>query len=387
MPKYTSKFLLLFCFLVCSCSNVLQTDSDLIVFDYNQSYPEIYLRLSDVADVRYIKMGGVDKEFMISARSVLAEDFYVNEQTERIYTVQGEQLLMYDMSGNPLRRLIRVGRGPQEYLSLFSFRVDEDNNTVSVYDMRGNSFLEYDTLFNFKRKFSFKVPTIKNMMKLNGDTLLVYNHSKPYGWVDGMPRFFFLASESTAQQIKPINIYFERPELDDDQESAWILYPSLIRGKGGVFMTNKRCDTVFRIDTKSLEVKPHFVDITNYNTPECMTIPSYETADYLFLETNFKAKLSPKMEHRYFVYDKHKRQIFRLKVDNWQNPYGIQLTLVNDQCALTANLATLTEGYMAIFLSTVFLEDNMDKLPSELQEITKTMDENDNPLLMLIKLK
>ncbi|CDN30817.1 hypothetical protein BN938_0712 [Mucinivorans hirudinis] len=362
------------------------TQDELIVFDYRKSYPEIDLKLSDVADVRIIKMGGVNQGYFVDVRDVTTSDFYVNEKTERIYTKQEKDIYVYDFNGNSVRKMNREGRGPQEYLMLLEFMVDEESNTITVDDAMGKKFVEYDTLFNFKRNIPYKIPTQKNLFRINGDTLLVYSSFKPHHWTEDMPHYFFLISQSTSKLIKQINIAFERPINDDPYYFADLFYPSLIRGKDGVFLTNKCCDTVFFVNNKTLEVAPRFVDATNYNTTECMTIPALETDRYLFLQTHYDLKLSFNVEGSFYVYDKKKRQIFRLKVDN-SNPPNHSLSLLNNQCALSAKYQTLSEGFMAVFFRATFLIDNIDKLPPETQKIVKTLKEDDNPLLLLIKIK
>lgn len=49
-----------------SCSSdKVADDNSPIVFDYNKNYPEKELKLSEVADVRYIKLKGVDEGYIV----------------------------------------------------------------------------------------------------------------------------------------------------------------------------------------------------------------------------------------------------------------------------------------------------------------------------------
>lgn len=388
---YTSVFLNL---AACSMNH---SEEGPIVFDYYKSYPEINIKLSNVAEIKYIPMKGEEQGYMLPG-GVMWGNLYVNEAAKSIYFLQDRKIYVYDMNGNLMRVLDKEGRGPEEYIMPTRFWIEEENNDIYCCDGMGNALVIYDTLFNFRRRIYFDTPPLKDIVQINGDTLAVYyqaadfdsknkgKYPDPHTRYPGYPPFFFTMSRTTTKVIKPIKYHIERPLRDIIEGPDYLVSPSVIRGLNGVFLTNKCCDTVLWMDNKTMEVYPRFIDRTDYRTPECMTIPSFETEKYLFFDTNFSPRLSPNLKKKYFLYDKKSRQIFQIKV-RIHEPRENILALVNDQCALTSGISTQNYNYAAIFLQPLFLLENPDNLPDDLRAIARTLNENDNPVLMLIKLK
>lgn len=365
------------------------SDISPIVFDYYKSYPELDIKLSDVAQIKYIPLKGGEQNYILSGEMMWGE-LYVDEEAEKIYVSQNRKIYVYDMSGNPVRVLAKEGRGPGEYLTIIRFWVEKENNEVYCYDGEQDTFTIYDTLFNYKKNIPLnKAPALKDIIRIHGDTLVTYYHvanfDKKSKFPD-YPPFFFTMSCSTGRAIKPIPYHIERPVRAIAAGPQFLLYPSIIRGMNGFFMTNKCCDTVLWLDSNTLEVKPRFVDITNYNSPECMTIPSFETESYLFFDTHFSTKLTSNLKKKYFVYDKQSNQIFQIKARVYEPRENI-LSLLNNECTLTSNISTQNHNYAAVFVQPLFLLENMENLPDELRILTQTLKENDNPVLILIKLE
>ena len=396
MKTYTYCLFVYTAFILIAC-NHRPTENDLIIFDYYKSYPEVNIKLSDVAEIKYIPMKGEELGYMLPG-GVMWNSLYIDEATGKIYFLQKRKIYVYDMQGNPLQVLDKEGRGPEEYLIITTFWIEKENNAVYCYSGSGETLVVYDTLFNFKKKIPFVVPFVDNIVRIKGDTLAIYNHLPSYdpgnkekyrGALEkypGIPPFFFTLAYSTTQVVKTIPYHLERPVRALSEGPEFLFYPSIIRGLNGVFLTNKCCDTVLWMDNKTMEVHPRFIDITDYRTPECMTIPSFETEKYIFFDTNFSPRLTPNLKKKYFLYDKKSRQIFQIKV-RIHEPRENILALVNNQCALTSGISTQNYNYAAVFIQPLFLLENLDNLPDDLRAIAETLNENDNPVLMLIKLK
>lgn len=370
-----------------SCSSEkVADDNSPIVFDYNKNYPEKELKLSDVADVRYIRLKGVDEGYIVREEDGSGGIIFIDESAGRLYLrYRLEGICIFDMDGNPVRKLNRQGRGPQEYLNLLKFWVEPENNSIYCFDFN-RSLLSYDTLLNFKRKIPLDVSQLKNISRIKGDTVLIYNHIDAPNIYTDSSKYFFTISSKTGEVVNHIPIYFERDILSIVESPAYLSYPSVIEGKNGVFMNNTYCDTVFWMDKRTMEITPRFVDVTDYGTPECLALPTFETDDYLFFSIQFSASLSPDIRKKFFVYDKREKAIFRLKTDvdeKTRNVWGV----ITDQCTFVAANSTNDSRYGAIAVSPTYLLDNADRLPADKRHIIDGVDENDNPILILIKFK
>jgi hypothetical protein len=372
MNKYVL-FVLILCLGV-SCGDHRDYADEIIVFDNTTNYPETDLKLSDVADITYIPLKGLNEGYPIGSLGNKGGNIYVDEDEGVIYLKQGStDIYVYDMSGNPLRKLSRVGRGPQEYEYVASFWVEPETN--SIYVTSGLFLLEYDNKsFDFKRKINLlrlSESVMHSMVPLNSNYAIVdnkYRQEKPYS--------LFSLSDGT---IEPCPIELERPYIHDSE--GYLDHPALIVGQGGLFMCNMRSDTVRWID-RSGNITPRIVDKTNYDKLDIMAVPAFETDDYVFFSLVFSPALNPDREERMFVFNKRENRIYRVPQSR-----NRLFALALDECWLTCRNTTLNEDYAVVFLQPIHLIDNIDALPPELKKITETLDENDNPVLALIKLR
>ncbi|MEG2191602.1 MAG: 6-bladed beta-propeller [Bacteroidales bacterium] len=380
-----------------SACNRRSSENDLIVFDYYKSYPEIDLKLSDIADITYIPLKKGEQNYIHSGNDMW-QDIYIDETANKVYFLTFHKIYVYDLQGNPLQLLNKKGRGPEEYLFMTNFWVEKENNAVYCYDGMAKTLVVYDTLFQFKRKIPFVIPPTSNIVRIKGDTLAIYNHpslhdsknKEKYRTVQerypNIPPFFFTFAYNTAQVIQATPYHTERRIRDFVEGPEYLYYPAISRGINGLFMANKCCDTVLWMNTKTMEVRPRFIDITNYHTPECMAIPSFETEKFLFFDVHLAPKLSPNIKKKYFLYDKASKKIFQIKARAYE-PLENTLGLLNNECALTSTISTKNYNYAATCIQPLFLLDNRDNLPQDLHAMVDMLNENDNPILMLIKLK
>jgi hypothetical protein len=372
-----------------------------IVFDNSKTYPELELKLSDVADITYIPLKGVDEGYPVSAQFKYQGNNACIYDDEIYFISNSTVLCVFDMSGNPVRQLDRRGRGPEEYgQGILNFWVEPETN--SVYVVGDNRMIvEYDaSSFEFKGRYprGFE-STPSDIISLNRDYLAIHRKRPLSG--EKAPATFYVLSKSDwkAQHLSP---QMERPYDFDD--SFLLTYPGLTRGRSGVFMNNTRCDTVWWINRETLDVGARMVDKTDYPGRNMMVLPSFETDRYLFfslLYQRFEWRNNqptpinePWPEDRMFVFDKGKEKIFRIpltRTDSFpRNDSSIierKFAWAFDECWLTCWHTTLNGNYGIAMYQAYELLDNIDSLPPELKQIVATLEEYDNPVLALIKLK
>ncbi len=92
--------------------------------------------LSDYTDeISYVKLKTPDGFFI----KVIRDIQFAND---RIYVFEGiiNKVAVFDMDGNYIQTIGRVGRGPNEYIALNSFYVDEINGGLLFYTSSGDIF-------------------------------------------------------------------------------------------------------------------------------------------------------------------------------------------------------------------------------------------------------
>lgn len=116
----------------------------IIVFDNAKEYPELDLKLSDVADLSYIPLKSADEVYLVEEFSWRGNYAYVDGDEVYLTDSSTSGVFVFDTSGNPLRKLSRPGRGPGEYgQGLLDFWPEPERNSVCVIGTT-NVILEYD---------------------------------------------------------------------------------------------------------------------------------------------------------------------------------------------------------------------------------------------------
>lgn len=385
-------FLLLVCIGISCRHEGTDYVDGVIVFDNTEDYPELNLMLSDVADVTYVPLKGVGKGFLIER--LLYNGAGVSIDNGEIYITQERQgrVYVFDMAGNPLRKFDRRGRGPEEYGdAITNSWVDQRRGSIYVKGMGPNVY-EYDNrTFEFKGSSPMDIPVyfFHSIVPLNDEYVVAHNK---YTHDSELPTFY-LIPRSDWSNFKHLPITLKRPYVHDTE--GYMEHPSIIQGRDGLWLCSLRSDTIHWIDRQTMKISPRMVDKTDYpnrdkSGGDIMAVPSFETDRYVFFSIMFSDVVHPDMEMRTFVFDKNRKKIFRLPkprspwVGSWK---GLPLPLACDECFLSGWNTTLTDGYGVEAFQPIYLLDNKASLPNVLKRITSTLDENDNPVLMIMKFK
>jgi hypothetical protein len=108
---------------------------------------------------------GFSSKFLIKDSLVFMSDFQAN-------------LYVFDLSGRFLNRIGRQGEGPEEYVALTTFFVDDPNDRVVIVDVMKRAFLYYDYKGIYKSKKDVPEDEIKALTNVclldDGHILLNY---------------------------------------------------------------------------------------------------------------------------------------------------------------------------------------------------------------------
>lgn len=382
LMKYS---VLMFC-LLAGCSDS-SNDSGLIEINTQKEYPVSDLKLSDVAEVKYIPLRlGKDSVYVVYPGTVcvVGETFFLKNSG---MGGPPSQLIRYNMNGEVIGMIDRLGNGPQEYIKIEDYAVDSLAGEVFIWDMQLNSILVYDLSGQFKRsgKGGAKYYVFG---EINTDYLMGYTPNNRWNKPPDMrvrdgniPALSFIEKKSL--EVIPTNFDYLKPR---DMGSMMVInHFSFV--PDGVYITCERSDTVYLVD-RQRAISPRMVDVTPYSEKQAQVFPVIETDRYIFLskEQELKREQPSLSKWKSFVYDKQKQQLFRLNVDMGRYK-DLSLALANDQIALTQFNITRNSNYAMAVLIPKILDENPALLPPELQQIADSLKEEDNPVLMLIKFK
>ena len=372
--------------LLCRCGHA--PDSSLILIDTGRDYPESDLRLSDVAEVKYIPLQyGKDSILFVnpgfSSVTVFHDTIFIFD-----WKPPGTaRIILYDTLGNPLSKIERLGRGPEEYVLLRSYVPDTLRREIYGWDKESLKMLVYD--FNGKylrgKTFDNGYDLVSN---LNADYLLGYNSQsrresvvEPGKIIDSKRKTLtFIGKDELEEEV------YEFDYIKPGGGWSCCIAGNLMSAKEGLYISNDRSDTVYFMD-RNLNFTPCLVDLTPHSGQRMSAIiPTIETERYLFFSNEYYGdKNIPRKRPDFYVYDKEQKQICRLKKDA-SLPSDF-LLLANNYIAMNQFSLTQNHNYSAVFAAPGHLHENYEQLPSPLKAIADRLDDMDNPVLMLIKFK
>jgi len=160
---------------VASCSgkeqNAMQDDSGVLQVVITE-IPEAILDASKYVDsVRFVRLEKTPEALVGMVTQVLFTDSLLIVSENR-----NKSILFFSRSGKYLSKIHRLGRGPEEYLSLTSIMLDVPGKYVTVYDIEGRKLLVYDFQGNCVRSVSnfCQGEVIRNIINLPSGGYLCY---------------------------------------------------------------------------------------------------------------------------------------------------------------------------------------------------------------------
>lgn len=377
----------LFVFL-CSCSG--RTEQDVFVFDPSKDYPEFPLSLTDVADVRFVKFGGEEEDIYYS--TFWDSGMCIDDTNNKIIASHWNLgVVEFDMDGNFLRRIGRLGRGPGEYQTTF-FYVNPDDERVGVVDISQEKIMVFNYEGTFLKDEEMKVrimPASFNTFQVLNGSLIVYNpgssvFDEDQGRVYSRSKRTLELIPLTGKKRDEIkDIHYEKPLVRPRQwpggGNGIMMNGYLIPSYSGLLMSTYRCDTTYVID-KDFSWKPFLVNTRHNGVQEGCLYPVAETRDYLFLchKNNLRdAKMF------YFAIDKRTKQAYKITEDE-SNPLP---GCLQGKIQIRNEGLTKTSEYRFWEFHSFELMEYYDYLPPELKVLVDQCDESSNPIYMIIKFK
>jgi hypothetical protein len=388
MNKFTTIIIMCFIF-TASCIN--EPNNSVIIIN-----PERFIKseitISEIAEsVQYIPLSPTPSiNFIIELQ--IADD--------HIFLVSGGgnkgEIYKFDLKGNFIRTIGKAGRGPGEYRYGFMFTIDRENEKVFVldkpkiltYSFSGeflSDFLLPDTEPDFDaiRYFNNKLFLFENIK---------YGKAK-YNWVvldaKGNVESF---KKNNIPSFKSINAFMDK---------------TITESGGGINYWNKFNDTIFSVDSEGYTAKYLFSEGDYRVTPEVVDNEKYFFANcfrpqnILESENHLIIKYFMAGREGYAVFNKKEKQFKSIEYDLLEkkskgfindideglpiNPFDYYLKDRSEYIVSWFNAYEL-KAHVESDAFRNSIPKNPDK-KKELERLANRLSENDNPVLMLVKLK
>ena len=365
-----------------SC-NQADKDSKYITVNVNENYPEKEIVLQDFMDVEYIPLETTD-EFITQGAVLSIGDKYILIKN---YVNDGNIYVFDRKTGKGIRKINRKGQGGEEYAFIVSAALDEDNEEIFVNSTK--KILVYDLSGNFKRSFNTADDAdYMDVFNYDKNNLICYDMTVYYRDGEEKEKEFYhsIISKQDGSVTRGISIPFKTvkaPFVRQGDVIAAIPVRALIPCQDNWLLVETSSDTIYSYRPDKNLLSPFIVRKSSGEPDVLITMGPVTDRYYFFkkIEKKFDFSKGNGFPTTDLMYDKEEDSFFEPVIFNadYINKQEVNVTenVGNGDVATYQNLAAdrLVEAYA----------DN--KLKSPLKEIAEKLNEESNPVVMLIKYK
>lgn len=368
------------------CSGNKLTSDECITIDVATSYPEKKLNLQDFMDVEYIPLETTDNILCAGSVWAVSENLILASN----FNQDGNIFLFDRKSGKSLRIINHKGQGGEEYTSALGFVLDETSNELYVSDTYGRKILVYDLDGNFKRKLSWNGDFMfGEIFSFDQKHLICHDILNENNTVIRSAQSFMLLSKENGNIVKTIPIPFKDKKTiimthADEKTGMYYAYaPStshpLVPYFNNYVLAEYSADTIYQY-TPNGAMGPIIARTPSVQTmnPEVFLFPTMFTDRYYFLEAVEKT-----MEFRStdILYDKQEQKLYKYKIYN--SDYTNEQEAFLKSRPLNGKIPT----WQYLEAWELVKDYEAGKLKGRLKEVASKLNEDDNPVIMLIKHK
>lgn len=327
---------------------------------------------------------------------------YINaELTDSLIFIKptNDGLLAYYFNGTLKSRIGKRGRGPGEYRNVRSFTIDSNNRTVYILDPVNSKILKYSMNGDFLQEIQIK----SEGQSFFGEIILMNNNIYLFEGINqGFGKYDWLVLDTLGEIHNEKLNYIEKfPSFHGFIGNKQETYNNFF------YYWNQINDTIFEINNGEHKAAFLFAQgdfrfpkqkIQAISTEYFYPIKIYFTKDYLFFTYNYQ------FQNCTGIYIKSEEQLYAVnKTLDPESYFGPGI--INDVdgglplIPISYYLNNKNEEFLIGEISPLELKahvssktfmNSTSKFPKkkkELEKLANSLTENDNPVLMLVKLK
>ncbi|MDR0602925.1 MAG: 6-bladed beta-propeller [Bacteroidales bacterium] len=367
---------------------------DIITVDVTKSYlSKKELILQDFTDVEYVALETNDD---------FVNQGIVMDVGKKIILVRNlindGDIFVYDRTGKALRKINHKGhQTSKEYTNILGITLDEDNNEMFVNDYSTRRILVYDLYGKFKRSFKHKendgnqyFTCYTSIFNYDRDNLICYDEN------NDVSRTFVIISKKNGSITKEIKIPFIKKHIPLTLRSkngtqytsvSPNLLKTIIPFKGNWTLVELSSDTVYTFLPDDYNLRPFLVRTPSIQSidPKVFLLLSFFSDRYYFMETMkyvYDWNTRTGLPRTSFMYDKQEKAFLGYTVYNGDYTTKKEV-LMNAFRPVNHGIESLQrlEAYQLVE------SYKKGELKGKLKETAATLDEDDNPVIMLIRHK
>ncbi|WP_455642779.1 6-bladed beta-propeller [Parabacteroides sp.] len=366
------------------CEESKQSNDELIIVDVSKSYPKKELVLQDFMDVEYLALETSDAFLTQGLVQDVGKEYLLVKNRNR----DGDIFIFDRKTGKGLRKINRQGQGAEEYAGINGIILDESNDEIFVMSP-GNKILVYDLYGEFKRCLNLD-REVSSVFDYDKSDLIGYDMSDYHNkGKDRGKSYHVIISKQDGSITREIFIPFKTintPIVTGDGGFVANYSYQIRLSHGKCTLIDTSADTLYNYAPDG-SLTPFIVRTPSAHTmqPEVFLYTGIYTDRYYFMETVKNVFNFEKGNGFYadvLMYDKEEKAIYQVTVHNgdYAEKRSVAMTAksINHDIegATTLNAPRLVEIYKKGQLK-----------DGPLKEIASKLDEEDNPVIMLVKQK
>lgn len=364
------------------CQQSGSQHDDLITVDVSASYPEKELVLQDFMDVEYVPLETNDEFITQGIPEAIGKKVII------VRNMRDGNIFIYDRAtGKGIKKINRFGQGAEEYSSINSIILDDDNNEMFVSDYPARKISVYDLSGNYKRSFKYAdTGYYSDIFNYDREHLICYTkYSTPEENAQARHLIISKQDGSVVHEIRIPSKEYKTPAISKDDMMVVPQFHMMFPNQDSWTLMNTSSDTLYNYlaDGTLQPIITRTPSINSMET-EVFLFPSVMTDRYYFMRA-MKKELDWKTFKGFpatdLLYDKQEKTLsqFVMYNDDFSNKKAISFLFkpVNFEVAICQSLQApdLVEAY------------EKGELKGKLKEIAAGLDEEANPVIMLAKYK
>jgi hypothetical protein len=317
-------------------------------------------------------------------------------------------LTQYSIDGKFIRHFGALGRGPQEYLLMRKFSLDEENELVYIHTNWTRKIL----VFNFNGEYvnTLRFSAIERGRIVWSRDRMFISFSEPQ---IGNEPYVFIEHDKQGDTLQATanHIFWEQNEISHFMVGFWG-QNTYYRFDGKLHMKSNYNDTVFSYNRLNEIVPKYFIDLGKHKIPDelvyerkstrampkdCMWIGVHETSNYIFIpygyHINMQTREVPNTNMGCILFDKNKKEgvaVIESSLGGFINDLSGGPDFKPIYTSDNKAYAAITALDMKLCLESDDFKNQSVKYPEqkeELMQMNNTLKEDDNHFLMVVNLK
>ncbi|MDR3327171.1 MAG: 6-bladed beta-propeller [Prevotellaceae bacterium] len=371
-------------FLFEGCKNKT-IDTDMFVIDVSKDYPEKFVSFQEMGgELEYIPLETNDEVLM----EATATPVYISDKKIIIMNPFIGDIFIFGRNGKIESHFNHKGQSGEEYNNLRHLVYDEKNKEFFVSDYK--KILVYSEEGQYKRHFSFPETNFEKISNFDDETLLGYDEYDIYG-NDYRTKPYLFVSKKDGSIVSELDInlpqrYSIKQKYDTENGKIVIRLGDFSNWHDGkdFVIADLSSDTIYKL-TRDKRLIPLGTRVPSVSKNEMKTLLSViiKTDKFMLLSANVadfeKVKKGIPLDALYLLYNFADNRITK----SW---------FTNDDCSGCRYRfwdIEAPENTTALFLSSFRLieQRELGNISGNLKPIAEKVDEEDNPVLMVVKFK